>query len=163
MTALAIWQRDTIYYILRQDRIQVKSAQAIETALRSGDYGELLETDGGYSYKLLEGSVQINVAFGGGYLTSLNAGFNMYDVPLKTIPAALDAAQFVLSPYLTPPEIKALVFLIAGELPAYVSSDEINYRRTLGSSHTIEISGSMSTGNALVKVTGSSDGEEAHR
>lgn len=116
-----------------------------------GDYGSVYASEDGLSYSILDGTIALNVAFAGGELSRMDAVFNVYSIPIKTISNALKQAHFILSPYLTPPEINALCALIALEMPGYTTANEMDYRRQIGG-YTVTVSGSLVTGNASVSV-----------
>ncbi len=150
---MLVWQRETIYYITHTDRIEVKSAAEIQNALRSGGYSDLRSSDGEWAYSLLDGTIALNVTFTGDELSRMDAAFNFFSIPIKTISGALKQAHSVLSPYLNPPEINALCAIIAWEMPGYTSAETINYRREIGA-YTLTVKGSLVTGDASVSVHG---------
>ena len=151
LAVLALWQRETIYFVLNSDKIQIKSADEIKSALLSGDYGPVEDRGGVLRYRVLGGAVEVGVTLDR-TLCRLDAAFNAYGVPVGGVPDAVRKAQFVLSPYLSPPEVKALSVLIGAELPGAVTSAGIAYSRDVGS-HTIVVTGSMDTGDMAVTVT----------
>ncbi|MDR1691966.1 MAG: hypothetical protein LBR72_01280 [Oscillospiraceae bacterium] len=132
------------------DKITVKSASEIQETLRERGFGET--GDGRFAYSLLDGTVAVAAAFAGDELSSMDAVFNLYAVPVKTVSGALREAHGVLAPYLTPPEINALCAILAWEIPGQTSSDAIRYQRTIGA-YTVSVNGSLITGDASVGVT----------
>ena len=151
LTVFALWQRETIYYILHPNKIQIKSADEIKTALLSGEYGAVEDRAGVLRYRVLDGSVEVGVTLDN-TLLRLDAAFNAYGIPVGGVPDALRKARFVLSPYLSAPEVKALSVLISTELPGLVTSAGIEYSRGVGG-HTVFVAGSMDTGDMVVTVT----------
>ncbi|MDR0324988.1 MAG: hypothetical protein LBI19_02690 [Oscillospiraceae bacterium] len=151
LAILAVWQRETLYFVFNPDRIQAKSADEIREALLSGDYGAVEDSGGVLTYRVLDGTVQVGVTLDQ-TLQRLDARFNAYNIPISGISDALSKANVVLSPYLSPPEVKALGILISMELPGYVASSGIDYSLDIGS-HAVFVAGSMDTGDMLVTVT----------
>ena len=80
----------------------------------------------------------------------MEARFNAYAIPIRTIPEGLNKAQDVLSPYLGKDEIKALGFLLSVQMPKHFNKNEVNYTKTFGS-YTITVEGRMDTGEMLVR------------
>jgi hypothetical protein len=146
----ALWQRETIYYILHPGKIQIKPADEIRAALLSGDFGPVEHNGGFFRYLVLDGAAEVRVSLDA-TLYRLEARFNAHSIPVGGVSDALDKASAVLSPYLTPPEINALGFLIAAELPGRVSANSIDYSREI-SGHTVTVTGRPDTGDMLVSV-----------
>ncbi|MDR1668675.1 MAG: hypothetical protein LBR76_01790 [Oscillospiraceae bacterium] len=154
--SVILWQRETIYFIMNPDRIQVKSAGEIQEALYSGEAGGIRRLpDGGLEYSLLGGTVALSVSFEGDSLSRMNAAFNIYSIPVKTVSGALKQAHSVLSPYLGAPEINALCAVIAWEMPGATTSNSMDYRRQFGA-YTVSVGGSLVSGDARVTVERSS-------
>jgi hypothetical protein len=131
--------------------MQIKSEAIIRDTLRTGDYGEIEETPNGLVYYVLDGSVRVEAAFDNNELSQMNIWFNVYSIPVTTISDALGQAQFILAPYLTPPEINALCVLIASEIPSHTTTETLNYRRGIGE-YTLLVVGSMRTGDTEARV-----------
>ncbi|MCL2002723.1 MAG: hypothetical protein FWG72_01815 [Oscillospiraceae bacterium] len=150
LTAFAVWHRETAYFILNPGKIQIKNAEEIRQALYAEGFNPV---DGGetLTYSALNETVTVSVALADGKLQALEAGFHARRVPVKGVTDALAQAERLLSPYLSPPEAKALSVLIAAELLPLVSSDRIDYSRSAGA-HTIVVSGDMKTGEITVMV-----------
>jgi hypothetical protein len=151
LTAFAVWQRETIYFILNPDKITIKTVPVIREALFSGEYGPIEEQNGVLRYRVLNGAVEIGADLGPGALNRIDAHFNMYDLRIGGIFDALNKAHTTLSPYLSPPEIKALAFLISIEFSGAVSADEIRYTREI-SGYAVTVTGKATTGDILVTV-----------
>jgi hypothetical protein len=145
-----VWQRETIYYILNPGKIRLKAADEIRTTLLSEEYGAAAD-GGNLAYRVLDGTVEIGITLEDERLRHLGATFNVYGVPVGGIGDALSKAQFVLSPFLSPPEVKALCFVIGGELPGYTTANDVSYSLALGG-HTLFVTGSIETGDMHVRV-----------
>jgi hypothetical protein len=125
-----LWQWRTIGFILNPDTIRLKP-DTRETILRhAGAY-----VDGGIVvYRLLDDTVEVRAAFDEtDSFRYLEARFDAYGVPVKSIPDAARKAEDALSPYLGRDEIKALSFILSTEIPGKVSANTINYTRKIGS------------------------------
>ena len=151
LAVFAVWQRETVYFVFHPDKIQVKPADEIRQALFSGDYGVISGSDSPLKYRVLDDAVEIDLVLDQ-TLLRLDAGFNAFRIPAGGVSDILNKAHFVLSPYLSPPELKALGLLISMELPGHVAASGIEYSRDIGS-HTVFVTGSMDTGDMLVTVT----------
>jgi hypothetical protein len=141
LAALAVWQRDTLRCIANPGRIQIGSAGEIRAAL--GRDGDMI------SYRALDGTVDINVALDGDSLQTLEARFNVRNIPVSRVADARREAYSILGPYLSRPEIRALVMLILLEIDA--SSENVEYSRPIGA-HTLFVSGDAGTGEFIVMV-----------
>jgi hypothetical protein len=150
LAALAAWQWRTISLILNPDKIQLKQGHEIRAALLSGVHGPVTADGGSISYLALDNSVEITVDFDStDSFRRLEAQFNAHEVPAMSVPEALREAQKVLSPYLGKDEVKAVSVLLGAELPNYVFTNEVDYRREIGPL-TITVKGRMDTGEMRV-------------
>lgn len=152
LTALAVWKAETLWFIFHADRITLRTAGQAVTDIREGPYRVETDTDGYLSYRALEESMHIGVRYRDDEITAVTVDFNVFAVPLYSVNEAIGGAQTLLGPYMTSPEIEALTFLLAGELMAYISDEQIRYKRALGG-YTMRVEGSISDGEVQVAIT----------
>jgi hypothetical protein len=139
--ALAFLNRQTLYFLINPEQIRVKTAEEIFSAL-----------NGNLTYRALDDAVHVGVTLAEDGLERLEARFNAYNIRINSIPAAARLAQDELSPYLTPPEIKALGILMTAGLSNAVSADTVEYALPIGG-HVIGVTGNLGTGDMLVVVS----------
>lgn len=145
LATFGFWQRETIYFIIHPDKIQIKPAGEIRAALKAGDAGV-------FSYTVLNDAVEIDVTLDTAF-RRLDARFNAVKAPVNGVFDAIGKAQEILSPYLSPPEVKALCFILSMEIPAYAGGETLDYTRSIGNV-TITITGSLRTGEMAVVCLG---------
>jgi hypothetical protein len=132
LTALAIWQRETVYYVFNPCKIQIKTEADIRETLYTDVFGEITKTRDGLIYYLFNGTVRVGLAFDDNRLLKMEIIFNANSIPVSSISDAFSQAHSILAPYFTPPEINALCILFANEIPSYVTGNSINYQRDIG-------------------------------
>lgn len=145
----AVWHRETLYYIANPGKIRFNSAAGIRAALLSGDFGPVAEEDGVLVYRVLDGTAEVRVTLYGDMLERLEVSFNALHIPVRSIPDGLSQARHLLSPFLSPPAVRALGIIISAEMMSHVSSGKIDYSRALDG-HTVAVTGSTATGEVFI-------------
>ena len=149
LTIFAIWKSETIWFVFHPDGITVSDAGTAERGLRDGPFSITSESDGQIFYTALDNSFRMSMSHENGRVTAMTADFNIFRIPIGSVPEAIDKGKTLLMPYLSSPETEALAFLIAGEIMAYISNERVTYSRSIGE-YRMTIGGNIREGSMSV-------------
>lgn len=147
-----IVKRETIWYILNTDEIQMRSADEMRALVKEGGYIILSETEDELEYTAADGAVSIRVSTEGDKVTKMTAQFNAYDFQVNNVGDAQKYADELLSPYYTEPQIEALVMVVASDVISYLNAEEIDYSKDIGG-YSLQTDAQIRDGNVSVEMT----------